>query len=138
MMEQYRAGFREIEHTADWALEVWAPDLEELFIQAALGMIWLTQTTLQEAPRQERLVELEAGDIESLLVAFLSELLYLGEIDGLAFERFEITISTNRLRAILHGAPLAQQKKEIKAVTYHNLAVQQSREGYRVTIVFDV
>lgn len=137
-MDENRAGFREIAHTADWALEVWAPDLAELFAQAASGMFWLMQTELLDNPRQDRVIVLEAADIESLLVAFLSELLYLGEIEDLAFDRFDITLSATSLRAVVQGAGAAQQKKEIKAVTFHNLQVQQSGEGYRVTVVFDV
>jgi len=138
MMDEIEGGFREIPHTADWALEIWAPNLASLFTQAALGMYWLMQTVLQEEPRQEQVIELEAADVESLLVAFLSELLYLGEIEGLAFDRFDIAISTEKMRAVIQGAPAAEQKKEIKAVTYHNLAVQRSGAGYRVTVVFDV
>ncbi|MFC2053874.1 archease, partial [Chloroflexota bacterium] len=36
-MKREIAGFREIEHTADWELEVWAPDILELLKQAAIG-----------------------------------------------------------------------------------------------------
>lgn len=137
-MEESAFGFIEIEHTADWALKVWAPDLSELFMQAAKGMYWLIETTLQTEPRQERAIALEGDDTETLLVGFLSELLYYGESEGLAFDAFDVSILGSSLAARVQGAPIAEQKKEIKAVTYHNLAIEQTPHGVQTTIVFDV
>lgn len=138
MMTNNLSGFREIRHTADWALEVWAPDYPQLFARAAEGMYWLMQASLINGPRIERALALEAGDTEDLLVSFLSELLYLGESEGIGFDRFELTIGESNLEATLQGAPLAEIKKEIKAVTYHNLEVRWTGQVFEVTIVFDV
>ncbi len=131
-------GFTEIEHTADWGLKVWAPDLDVLFAQAATGMYWLMETTLEPGPRVERAIALENLDAESLLVSFLSELLYLGESEGLGFDQFDLAVHEHQLHAVLRGAPVAEQKKEIKAVTYHNLAIIRGAQGLSVTIIFDV
>jgi SHS2 domain-containing protein len=132
------SGFREIPHTADWALQVWAPDLAGLFAQSAAGMYWLMETALDGEGRDQRTIHLEAADHESLLVGFLSELLYLGESEGLGVDRCDIQIEGTRLSAVLHDAPVAEQKKEIKAVTFHNLRIVETSPGYEVTIVFDV
>ncbi len=137
-MEGRESGYTEIDHTADWALMVWAPDLSSLMAQAAQGMYWLMETSLQPGPRQERIIVLDGNDAESLLVGFLSELLYLGESEALAFDSFDLSIQDLRLSARVSGAPMAEQKKEIKAVTYHNLVVEQTARGLRTTIVFDV
>lgn len=137
-MADRRFGFTEIEHTADWALKVWAPDLALLFAQAAEGMYWLMETRLAPDPRVERVVEVEGSDAESRLVNFLSELLYLSESEGLGFDQYEVAFEKNRLQAVVRGAPVAVRKKEIKAVTFHNLAIRRSGEVYTVTIVFDV
>jgi SHS2 domain-containing protein len=101
-------------------------------------MYSLAGVRLQAQPRLQRTVGLEAGDPESLLVAFLSELLYLGESDSLAFDRFAIQVAGSRLDAQAYGAPIAGQEKEIKAVTYHNLEIKQGERGLEVEIVFDV
>ena len=53
-MKRKDAGFQEIEHTADWALQVWAPDLPILFTLAAEGMNSLAEVKLAEG---ERVVE---------------------------------------------------------------------------------
>lgn len=132
------AGFRENEHTADWELEVWAPDLATLLEQAARGMYWLAGARLKSGPRQRRFLQLSAADAEGLLIRFLQELLYLGETEGLGFDQFEIGVSNHSLRAELGGAPIEQIEKEIKAVTYHKLAIQHRPEGLYTRIVFDV
>jgi SHS2 domain-containing protein len=138
MQEVQLAGYREIEHTADWELEVWAPDLATLLEQAARGMYALAGARLQGGARLRRSLELEAHDPEDLLVAFLSELLYLGEDEGMGFDAYRIWIQGEKLTAELNGAPLAGLDKEIKAVTYHNLDIQKGPRGLEVRIVFDV
>lgn len=131
-------GCREIEHTADWELEVWAPNLSALFEQAARGMYMLAGTRLQTSPRLKRELQLRMSDTESLLVSFLTELLYFGEQDGVGFDEYQLTLQEYELKAVLWGAPIAQQNKEIKAVTYHKLAIRQTPRGQEVNIVFDV
>jgi SHS2 domain-containing protein len=132
-------GFREHAHTADWELEIWAPDLPSLLEQAARGMYALSGMRLQKGPHQTRTIALHAADAESLLVRFLTELLWVEQEEGLGFDDFAITIDNLfNLQAVMGGAAIANLDKEIKAVTYHNLAVQTTSQGLRVNIVFDV
>ena len=133
------AGFRELAHTADWELEVWAPDLTGLLEQAAQGMYAISGTRLGCGERQTRTLDLHALDAESLLVRFLTELLWLGQQDGLAFENFVFTLQPGwSLQAQLSGAPILSVEKEIKAVTYHKLVIRRLTKGLTVNIVFDV
>ncbi len=136
--ERAEAGFREIEHTADWELEAWAPGLTGLLEQCARGMYTLAGMRLKAGPRQSRRLEIQAQDAESLLVKFLSELLYYGSQEGLAFDRFGLSVEEYHLQAELEGAPLESLDKEIKAVTYHNLAIRKAKHSLQVRIVFDV
>ena len=138
LMKANQAGYREIEHTADWALHVWASDLASLFEQAALGMYALAETELEASPRQTRRLQLEAIDSESLLVAFLNELVFFGEDENLGFDAFEVEMQDNQLRAEIFGAHFTSRKKEIKAVTYHNIEIKSSGDGLEVQLVFDV
>lgn len=137
-MDEGAAGFRELEHTADWELHVWAPDLPALLEYAARGMYSLSGTRLQPEPRLQRCLKFSAPDAETLLVSFLSELLYLGESEGLGFDRFTFDLQDAQLQASVEGAPIADQSKEIKAVTYHKLAILRTQRGLEVKIVFDV
>ena len=138
LMDTKDAGYREIEHTADWSLQVWAPDLNTLFEQAALGMNELSETELEVSPRHSRKMRLDALDDESLLVAFLNELVFIGEYENLGFDSFEVMVQDHQLSAQLSGAIFANRNKEIKAVTYHNLEINSSPNGFEVEIVFDV
>jgi len=132
-------GFRENQHTADWELEAWAADFPSLLEQSARGMYTLSGMRLQVGSRQRRTIKLHGDDAESLLVGFLTELLWLEQGEGLAFDSFSITVDQQyNLQAELGGSAISNLDKEIKAVTYHNLAVQTTEQGLRVIIVFDV
>ncbi|HNT54767.1 MAG TPA: archease [Anaerolineaceae bacterium] len=137
-MHQTEAGYQEIAHTADWALQVWAPDLAGLLVQSARGMIDLLDVQLAASPRLEQLLHLEAPDRESLLVAFLTEILYFNEHDRMSFDAFQVSLDGLQLEARLWGAPILAQRKEIKAVTYHQLHIQESDSALETTLVFDV
>jgi len=132
------SGFREVEHTADWELKVWAPDMESLIVEAARGMYHLTDTRLEREPRVKQEIQLEVTDRESLLVDFLTELLYLSETEQVGFDRLDVAVDEEIMKAELEGAPIKAQKKEIKAVTYHKLEVNETDKGLEVNIVFDV
>jgi SHS2 domain-containing protein len=132
------SGFKEIEHTADWELEAWAPDLPSLLEQAARGMYALSDTRLEPGPRQPHSLEIQARDAEGLLVSLLSELLFLAESEGLGFDSFQFSLDGLRLKARLAGAPIASFDKEIKAVTYHRLKIRETENGLLVNVVFDV
>jgi SHS2 domain-containing protein len=138
MNKKLSSGYRELPHTADWALEVWAPDMGGLFQESARGMYALMGVTLQAQPFQKRQLQLVADDHESLLVSFLSELLYFLEQEGLAFDAEEVKIKELTLETTLAGTLVDGYSKEIKAVTYHNLVIQQEKGRLEVTVVFDV
>jgi SHS2 domain-containing protein len=130
--------FEELPHTADWAMCVTAPDLAGLFAESARGMNTLAGIILAPGPKTLRTLSLSAPDVESLLVAFLSELVYSAEQERLAFDEFDITVEGKLLNAEISGAPILSINKSIKAVTYHNLHILQTAQGYEVEIVFDV
>ena len=132
-------NFEEIEHTADWAYRVRGKNLAELFIQAALGLYSLVGMQLASGERIMRSLQLKAIDRESLLVAWLNELLYLHESEGLGFDQLEIQhLDRTSIQAKVTGATTQQWLKDIKAVTYHNLAIRETESGLEVTLVLDV
>ena len=131
-------GFEEISHTADWSARVWAPDLPSLFVEAARAMSSLSGTVIGNGTRVRRTFETEGLDVESLLVAFLSELVYYQEQENLTFDVFDLKVAAQWLKVQMEGAPTASLEKAIKAVTYHNLNIAKTVEGFETTIVFDV
>jgi SHS2 domain-containing protein len=132
------SGFKEVPHTADWQLHVWAPSLSELFIEAALGMYSLMGVRSATGPRVPRNFEFQGLDTESLLVAFLSELTLAVEQEHLLFDSFEVDLTGSHLKIKSSGVKILLMTKAIKAVTYHNLKIRATSTGVDVYIVFDV
>ena len=138
------SGFEEIDHTADWEIQVWGPDLPALLEQAARGMYYLAGMKTGLGNRCQRWLEIWSDDPEGLLVNFLAELLYLESQEGLVMDRFELEVvgpnhaQKYHLSAKLLGAPAAAAGKDIKAVTYHKMNIVQGSRGLEVRIVFDV
>lgn len=132
-------GFFESEHTADMAMEVWAPSLTGLFINAAKGMFSLIGIQLKKGgPPTHHHIRTRAEDNESLLVKYLSELLYLSERYAIGFTDYHVSLAGGWLYADVTAAAASSPEKTIKAVTYHDLAIFNDADGYHVKVVFDV
>jgi SHS2 domain-containing protein len=131
-------GFEEIPHTADVAMRIWAGDLPGLLVEAARALNVLAGVQLADEPVRRQVLNIESEDSESLLVAFLTELIYLAEQKNMAFDKFDLSIKNNHMHAELHGSSLVSITKNIKAVTFHNLQIQRIPSGLQVEIVFDV
>ena len=131
-------GFEEISHTADWSVRVWAEDLPSLFAEAARAMNTLAGIVISRSPRVKRIFEADGSDAESLLVAFLSELVYYQEQENMAFDVFDLDVDSQNLKVEMEGAEIVSVDKAIKAVTYHNLKIEKTNRGFETTTVFDV
>ena len=133
-------AFEEVEHTADHAIRVFGANLDEFLLNAARGMNSLMAAQpVSGTDHQEKYVEIEAIDTESLLVEWLSELVYWAELEMLIFNEIKIErVSSTHLRARINGVRVTQLKKHIKAVTYHNLDIARTKKGFTATVVFDV
>jgi SHS2 domain-containing protein len=131
--------FQEIEPTADWAFRAHGRDLAQLFANAARGMFELQGSTGSGETSVARAVAVSGADRETLLVNWLNELLYLQEAQHETYSRFEILeISDTHLEARVYGQPYRPEGKMIKAATFNDLMVRQSKNGWEATIVVDV
>ena len=104
----------------------------ELFQNAALAMMAIAAETDSIDEREELPVELNAEDYESLMVDWLSEVLYLFDASRFAGRRFVVDeISSKGLRARLFGELRDPRRHPweliIKAVTYHQLKVVEKK-----------
>lgn len=141
--------FEVLPHTADLKIRIYGTTLPDLFLHALIGMF---QAIVPRAAgchyQQERLVcpslpikrviQISAIDRESLLVDFLSEALYLSDVHNEAYLNADIQISDNYLEAVLYGIVIEGFEVEIKAVTYHDLAVVHNDNGWTADIIFDI
>lgn len=133
--------FEEVEHTADLCLRVYGEDLKQLFVHAAQGMFHLMQCkpSGQVAP-VSRSVAIASYDLETMLVDWLGELLYLSELDQACYTAFEITrLEPTRMEALVGGMTHHPAQRGIKAVTFYDLKVTRTATGlYEATVTFDV
>ncbi len=130
--------YEEIDHTADWAFRAFGKDLHELFANAAYALFAL-EGALDAQSTLTREIQVEGIDREALLVNWLSELLFLQETKHETFQKFEITSLTDTaLTATVYGALTQPITKFIKAVTYHDLKIEQTEKGWQATVVVDV
>lgn len=130
--------YEEIDHTADWAFRAFGGDLQELFRNAAYALFAL-EGALDAQSTLTREIHVTAMDREALLVKWLNELLFLQETEHETYQEFEITSLTDtELRATIHGTQAQSLTKMIKAVTFHDLNIEQTAKGWQATLVVDV
>ncbi len=134
--------FEITDHTADVGITAYGATREELFANAALGMLSIIGDPDTVAPKQAREVQVQASDPAALLAAFLAELLFLLEVEHFVTRRADVeSVSDTEARATLHGEPIAPHHDlhtEIKAVTHHELTVEHTEHGWRGTVLFDI
>lgn len=139
-------SFRELDHTADLAIEVTAPDPPRLLAESARALTsCITDLETIEA-RQGLRVELAADSLEGLLVAFLSELLFRFETGGFLAAQALVALEERppgwSLDAHLRGEPFDVERHAfrtaVKGITWHGLEVSEFGDGWRARLVLDV
>lgn len=147
-------GITFVDHTADVGMDVEAPSRERLFHRAAVGMLALLRGEEEPGDGEpgdatvgrggargpEHLsVGLAADDGARLLAAWLKELLFLHETRhadyaGATFDK----LTDGRLEARIEIEPSVRAVREIKGVTYHELTVAETEDGWKARVIFDV
>ena len=138
-----RSRYRLIEHTADIGIAVENPSLEGLFEDAAFGMFDLVSDLSRVETRESLRIELEAEGLEDLFAEWLRELLFQSETKSLLFKSFNLSISSFRslsgeASGEAYDANRHELYRELKAVTYHGLRVEQDKGIWRARVIFDV
>lgn len=131
------------EHTADLGLRVEAADREQLFAEAALGLFEVICGDLaQVRPGREQVFRLAGDDPAYLLFDWLSELLYTFETQRLLFCSFRVRFDASGLEAVASGETYDPGRHrlahEVKAITYHGLAVERTPRGWAATVIVDI
>ncbi len=146
MSEDFQSGYRFMEHTADIGVHARGETLEDSFKQLGLGMM----AVLMEDPTLirtdvERSIELEAEDLEELVIFYLSELLFLFDVDHLLFSEFNLELQKTgegwQLQGTLEGEKYDPRRHpypaEIKAVTRHMLELSR-KPPFDIKVIFDL
>lgn len=146
-----------LEHTADIGIRARGRTLEETFANMALGMMSLIVPDPRRIlEREERRVEARAADLEGLLVAWLSEFVYLvdaerflaAKIEDVCIDRQEpgqgavggdLGVTAWMVTALVRGEGIDPARHplemEIKGVSYHMVKVERVGEPGRAGAV---
>ena len=144
--------FRLVDHTADLAIEATGATREEALGEAALALMQVLTgrppTHAGARPDREATFRVDAPDEAALVVAFLSELLWLNESEDLLWLgggvqvtpleegglRLEARGNAARHDAVRHGRGV-----EVKAVTYHGLRFGRGKDGqWHLWVLLDI
>ncbi|MBN2438721.1 MAG: archease [Deltaproteobacteria bacterium] len=136
-------AYRVFDHTADLGVEVTAATQEELYAGAAIALFDLMADLATVRAGTSRKVAVAGEDAADLLVNFLRALLDGYNGDGFLTKACLVTeIDSRRLRAFLKGERCDparhRMRMEIKAVTYHQISVEQTGDEWVARVVFDV
>jgi SHS2 domain-containing protein len=134
--------FEIFDHTADVGILAYGADIKEAFVNSARALFSLITELDNVTEVLHRDIELTAPDIESLLVEWLNELIYLFDTENILFKRFDITsLSHTQLKVRNYGEQVDTSKHElktgVKAATYHMLKVDRG-DRYQVQVLFDL
>jgi len=128
------------DHPTDLKVQAFGQNEAELFANAALGMmtfLYPKRVYLQNRERREQIV-LRAEDIRGLLIDWLSELLNLSDANDTCYNIYDIKkINNKEISATVYGRRF-RSKENIKAVTYHELMIEQIGGRWKATVRFDL
>ncbi|MEJ5349344.1 MAG: archease [Desulfosoma sp.] len=132
-----------IDHTADVGLRVRGRHVAEVFEKAALGFYDLMVSLKAVEAGAVRHVSVEAEALDDLLVQWLSELLYLFEVEGFLGKKVQVVIHPQwSLTAAVQGDFFDPKRHELKllykAVTYHQASVDFSDGTWTAQVIFDI
>jgi SHS2 domain-containing protein len=124
--------FEILEHTADVGLQARGATLEEAFAGVAEGVATLMGAWFPGEGTKQR-VHVEGGDVQSLLAAWVDELLYRHEVQDVVFGGFLVErVSDRGLDALVRTDARGERELEgigVKAATYHGLDAGRDSDG---------
>jgi len=142
------AGYEFKEHTADVQVKSWGKTLEEAFSQTAYSLMATISPKLENiTPKIEKRMQIEAEDIEALLFDFLSEFLFIFDVEDLIFSyinvlKIERLNDKFELEAIIKGEKFDKKKHEIgievKAITYSFMLIEEKKNKVEINVIFDI
>ncbi len=131
-------GYEEVDHTADIALRVWGDDFHTLLSNSAKGMYDLMGIRMKPDSHIENEFQIVIETLETVLVDFLSEVLFFAEDPGQIYDSFSFKQQEGALEVHARGHEIETIHRNIKAVTFHDLEIEETEKGLETTITFDV
>jgi SHS2 domain-containing protein len=132
-----------LSHTADLGIIVKGNSCEELFRNAGLSLMDLMILYKSPGSGVKTTISINGNDLPDLMVKWLSELLYLFEGERLVTTEIHVnSISPNNISSAIETVELDSRHhevlREIKAVTYHQIAVIEEKGIWQARVIFDL
>lgn len=142
------AGFEFKDHTADVSVKSWGNNLEEAFSQTALSLMTTITPNLKKISTNiEKEIEIESEDKYALCFDFLSEFLYIFDVEELVFSDISVKSiekiqNKYKLKALVKGEKFDKDKHEIgtevKGITYSFMRILEKKNRVEIEMVFDI
>ncbi|MFH0925404.1 MAG: archease [bacterium] len=136
--------FEFIEHTGDIGVKIYGETIVDFFQNAGKAF---TNVLIEDDKKIKEIVRkpifIKNDGWERILITWLNELLYIFETEQLVFGRYKIKFVTRyRMKVICCGEQFNpschELRTEIKAVTYHQLAIKKKNNLWQTIVIFDV
>lgn len=132
------AGWQLLPHTADVRLEAWAPSRQGLYEALASGLFGALEGRGSPSSTCRWGVQLEREAEADLVVAWLNALLYWHETSGAWPAGIAVAFpACHGLLAAITGGGGVNPGREIKAATYHGLALNAGPQ-WRAAVILDL
>jgi SHS2 domain-containing protein len=131
------------EHTADLGLRATAPTLDALFAEMAACLVSaMVEDPAAVRPALEVRVEVAGTNRDFLLFDWLKDLLLRFDDDHVLFSSFDVKVTDAGLTATARGEPYDPARHvlahEVKAITYHELKVEETAGGWLAEVIVDI
>jgi SHS2 domain-containing protein len=135
--------FEILEHPADVGFRATAGSLPELFESAAEALVSVALDPHNILPAQSATLRAEGDSNESLLVNWLSEVLYWLDGERFAIRSFKVhEFGSGRISAEVRGERLDPARHEVrlvvKGITYHQLKIENNDHDWTCEVYLDV
>jgi SHS2 domain-containing protein len=135
--------FELLDHPADIGFRAQGATLPDLFANCAHALVFLILDPSHIHPADQFSLSAEGIDYESLMVNWLNEVLYYTDSRRIAFGAFNISkLDRTSIECRAAGEPRDSQrhpaKVVVKAVTYHQLKVFPTEDGWAAEVYVDV
>jgi SHS2 domain-containing protein len=131
--------YKILEHKADLKIRAFGKDKKELLENVMIGMF---EGARYEGKKNQikREIKIHSQDLSSLLVDFLSEVLYFSEVNREVYQKIQFKkFSDKEIKGTLLGKKLKTIGVIIKGVTWHDLDIHQKKDKtWQATVLFDI
>jgi SHS2 domain-containing protein len=129
-----------LEHTADIKVKCSAATFTALLESAAEALYAVVLKKRLPTTDQEHVISLGDDTPEEILVRWLQELLFLLETTHFVSNECKWEKYNKGWRVYLKGCLCSpnERDKEVKSVTYHELAVQETAQGFEAQFILDL